>query len=95
MSIAISELKLIVEATLLAAGEPLSLERLLGLFGEDDDHQPSRQELREALLELAGGIATVTPLPNGELGADAPPLVNGLTRDPEQPRDLLGRECAP
>jgi segregation and condensation protein B len=54
LSIAVSELKLIIEATLLAAGEPLSLDRLLGLFAEDDEHQPSRQELREALFGLAG-----------------------------------------
>jgi segregation and condensation protein B len=52
VSIARSELKLIVEATLLAANEPLSLERLLGLFEEDEEQRPSRQELREAVFDL-------------------------------------------
>ncbi len=40
----------IVEAALLAAGKPLSLERLLLLFAEDE--QPHRQQLDEALEQL-------------------------------------------
>lgn len=40
----------ILEATLLAAGEPLSLERLAEVF--DDHERPPRRELREALARL-------------------------------------------
>ncbi|HAO31711.1 MAG TPA: SMC-Scp complex subunit ScpB [Candidatus Competibacter sp.] len=45
------ELKAIVEALLLAAAEPLSLERLLGVFPEAQ--RPDRETLRRALSELA------------------------------------------
>lgn len=45
------ELKGILEAVLLAAGEPLSLDRLLGVF--PDAEQPSREEVRAALNTLA------------------------------------------
>ncbi|MDN3523529.1 SMC-Scp complex subunit ScpB [Halomonas ramblicola] len=41
----------ILEAALLAAGEPLSLERLAGLF--DDHERPPRRALSEALERLA------------------------------------------
>jgi len=44
------KLKNIVEAALLAAGEPLSLDRLLGLFPEDQ--HPERDALRQALAAL-------------------------------------------
>lgn len=40
----------ILEAALLAAGEPLSVERLEGLF--DDHERPPRRELRDALAGL-------------------------------------------
>ncbi|MDZ7854074.1 MAG: SMC-Scp complex subunit ScpB [Halomonas sp.] len=40
----------ILEAALLAAGEPLGLERLEGLF--DDHERPPRRDLREALERL-------------------------------------------
>ncbi|HOB63264.1 MAG TPA: SMC-Scp complex subunit ScpB [Candidatus Competibacteraceae bacterium] len=45
------ELKIILEALLLAAGEPLTLERLLELF--PDEQRPERTVLRAALTELA------------------------------------------
>ena len=45
------ELKAILEAVLLAAAEPLSPERLLGVFPEAE--QPEREALRAALAELA------------------------------------------
>jgi len=51
MSIAPEQIKNIVEAALLAAGQPLSIDRLLTLFL--DEHQPSREELRAALDALA------------------------------------------
>lgn len=41
----------IIEAALLAAGEPLGLERLEALF--DDHERPARRALREALARLA------------------------------------------
>lgn len=44
------ELKTILEAVLLTAGEPLSLERLLDVFPEAE--RPERDALRKALLEL-------------------------------------------
>ncbi len=43
-------LKNIVEAALLAAGHPLTLEQLTALFAEGE--QPAREELRSALDEL-------------------------------------------
>lgn len=45
------ELKLILEAALLAAGEPLRPERLQSLFGESQ--RPDREALSTALDELA------------------------------------------
>ncbi|MGA7802410.1 MAG: SMC-Scp complex subunit ScpB [Gammaproteobacteria bacterium] len=44
------ELKHIIEAALLAAARPLSLDQLLALFPEDDG--PSKDELREAVGRL-------------------------------------------
>lgn len=44
----------ILEAALLASGEPLSVERLEGLF--DEHERPPRRELREALAELAARL---------------------------------------
>jgi segregation and condensation protein B len=45
-------LKVILEAALLAAAEPVSIDRLAALF--DEEQRPSRDEIRAALLELAG-----------------------------------------
>ncbi|EWH03029.1 hypothetical protein Q427_05675 [Halomonas sp. BC04] len=42
----------ILEAALLAAAEPLSLERLESLF--DENERPARRALREALLRVEG-----------------------------------------
>ncbi len=44
------QLKNIVEAALLAAGEPLSIDKLLGLFPEDQ--RPERDAVRQALAAL-------------------------------------------
>jgi len=44
------QIKYIVEAALLAAGRPLDLNELQTLFG--DDHPPSRDDLRAALVSL-------------------------------------------
>ena len=46
------QLKNIVEAALLAAGEPLSVDRLLGLFEEDE--QPEKKEIVAAVTTLQG-----------------------------------------
>jgi len=51
MTDAHSELKNIVEAALLVAGVPLTLDKLLSLFPEDT--RPTRDELRTALDQLA------------------------------------------
>ena len=44
------KLKFIVEAALLAAGSPLSLDAIIDLFAEDD--RPDKRSLREAIAEL-------------------------------------------
>lgn len=44
------QLKMILEAALLAAGKPLSLDRIQELFGRRD--APVRQDIRAALMEL-------------------------------------------
>lgn len=49
-------IKNILEAALLAAGEPLSEERLLGLFNETE--RPAREQLREALQQLRDDCAS-------------------------------------
>ncbi len=51
MSLNPEKTKNIVEAALLAAGQPLSIDRLLTLFL--DEYQPSRDELHTALAALA------------------------------------------
>lgn len=45
------DLKLILEAALLAAGEPLSLDRLQALF--EEGQQPEKSSIRMALAELS------------------------------------------
>jgi segregation and condensation protein B len=49
------ELKIILEAVLLAAGEPLSLDRLLEVFPET--YRPERDVLRSTLVKLAADYA--------------------------------------
>lgn len=49
------ELKIILEAALLAAGGPLSLDRLHALFVEDN--RPGRDMIRAALIELSHDYA--------------------------------------
>jgi segregation and condensation protein B len=49
------ELKNIVEAALLVAGQPLSLERMLAMFPADS--QPTKEELREALKVIEDDCA--------------------------------------
>lgn len=46
-----AKVKNILEAALMAAGQPLSIDRLLNLFM--DENQPSRDEVRAALTALA------------------------------------------
>jgi len=45
-----SRIKPIIEAVLLAAGKPLNVENLLGVFG--DGEKPERDEIREAIAAL-------------------------------------------
>lgn len=51
----LQQLKRILEGALLAAGEPLSLERLRQLFPED--HAPGNAELRAALKQIASDFS--------------------------------------
>ena len=51
MTIAKEQLPKILEAALMASGQPLSIDQMLTLFL--DEHQPSRDEIREALDEIA------------------------------------------
>lgn len=50
-----TQLKYIIEAAMLAAGRPLSLDELRGLFGEE--HAPARAEMREAIDALDADYA--------------------------------------
>jgi segregation and condensation protein B len=47
-------LKIIIEAALMAAGSPLSVERIETLF--DEDQQPSPSEIQQALAELKNDL---------------------------------------
>jgi segregation and condensation protein B len=51
MSLSPQQIKNILEAALMAAGQPLSIDRLLTLFL--DEYQPSSDEIRQALQILA------------------------------------------
>ena len=51
-----TQLKHIVEAALLAAGRPLSIDQLRNMFGEDSD-PPERQGVRDAILALQDDYA--------------------------------------
>lgn len=44
------QLKFVIEAALLAAGRPLGVDKLQGLFGDKD--APARQDIRAAIMEL-------------------------------------------
>ncbi|MEC9375647.1 MAG: SMC-Scp complex subunit ScpB [Pseudomonadota bacterium] len=46
----LKQLKIIIESALLASGGPLSVDQLCALF--EDNQQPERNEVREALAEL-------------------------------------------
>jgi len=46
----IKSLKFVIEAALLAAGRPLSLDKLQSLFGDKD--APTRQDIRAAIMDL-------------------------------------------
>jgi segregation and condensation protein B len=49
------QLKFVIEAALLAAGRPLTVDRIQELFGKDDP--PVRQDLRAAIMELKADYA--------------------------------------
>ena len=48
-------LKFVIEAALLAAGQPLSVDKLQGLFGQKD--APARQDIRAAIMDLQADYA--------------------------------------
>lgn len=56
MSLSPDQIKNIVEAALMAAGQPLSIDRLLSLFV--DEQQPSRDDIKNALNILEEECAT-------------------------------------
>lgn len=56
MSMNPAQLKNILEATLLAAGEPMNLDKLLAVF--PDEARPEAQEIREALQALSDDCVT-------------------------------------
>ena len=91
-----TELKQIVEAALLAAGRPLSLEQLQALF--DPGSEPDRQQLREVTGELAEDYAgrgfELTEVASGfriQVRSDYAPWVSRLyaERPPRYSRALL------
>ncbi len=51
------QLRNIVEAAMLAAGGPLSIDQLKGLFGEDSDSGPEKKEIREVIKQLQDDYA--------------------------------------
>jgi len=46
------QLRNIIEAAMLAAGGPLSIDQLKALFGEDADSGPEKKEIREVIKQL-------------------------------------------
>lgn len=49
------QLKYVIEAAMLAAGKPLSLDKLQALFG--DSEPPARQDIRAAIMDLQADYA--------------------------------------
>jgi segregation and condensation protein B len=91
-----SKLKQIVEAALLAAGRPLSLDQLIALFPEPE--QPEKSQLREVLSALGedyqGRGIEVTEVGNGfriQVRSEFSPWVSKLwaERPPKYSRALL------
>jgi len=91
-----TELKQIVEAALLAAGKPLSLEQLQALF--DPGSEPDKKQLREVAGELADDYAgrgiELTEVASGfriQVRSDFAPWVSRLyaERPPRYSRALL------
>ena len=96
MSMNPAQLKNILEATLLAAGEPMNLDKLLAVF--PDEARPEAQELREALQALSDDCATrgieLKEVGSGfrfQVKQDYAPWVARLTEDkaPRYSRALL------
>ena len=49
------QLKFVIEAALLAVGKPLGVDKLQGLFGDQD--APARQDIRAAIMDLQADYA--------------------------------------
>jgi segregation and condensation protein B len=91
-----NKLKQIVEAALLAAGKPLSLDQLIALFPESE--QPEKKQLREVLDELSedyqGRGIEVTEVGSGfriQVRGEFSPWISKLwvERPPKYTRALL------
>jgi segregation and condensation protein B len=84
-----SSIKTIVEAVLMAAGKPLSLDQLSAVFG--DGEKPERDQLRQAIADLqedyqARGVELVQ-VGSGyriQVGQDMEPWVSRLTEEKPQ-----------
>ncbi len=50
-------LKILLEAAIMASDSPINLERLAGMFADQGEDAPSRDDLQAALAELAGDYA--------------------------------------
>ncbi len=81
-----ASIKHIIEAVLLAAGKPLTLDQLLGIFG--DGEKPQRDELRQAVTELQDDYAArgveLVQVASGyriQVGQDMEPWVSRLTEE--------------
>jgi segregation and condensation protein B len=55
LSLATPDVKLVVEGALMAAGGPLTLDQILGLYPED--RRPARDEIRDAVVALVEDYA--------------------------------------
>jgi segregation and condensation protein B len=52
MSYPVDKLKKIIEAALMAAGEPLNMNRLLSLFSEIEEELPTTADIKKAIVQL-------------------------------------------
>ncbi|GMQ89420.1 MAG: hypothetical protein BMS9Abin09_0901 [Gammaproteobacteria bacterium] len=81
-----SNIKNIIEAVLLAAGKPLTVDQLLSVFG--DDEKPERNEIRETISalqeEYAGRCVELVQVASGwrvQVSKDMEPWVSRLSEE--------------
>ena len=88
-----ARIKHVIEAVLLASGKPLTLEQLLGVFG--DGEKPERDQLRQAITALQEDCAErgveLVEVASGyrmQVKQDMEPWVSRLTE--EKPATMTG-----